>query len=163
MLFICGVMYKNLCKNMYNKKVLLHECKRQTTHCKAVVSTCYWGDTQRLGTPQRWGTPLSKAGVPPIQGWDTPHSRLGYPLSKAGSGPPIQGWIGMPPPFKLDWVPPVQGWIGTPPSFKAGSGTPPLPSSKAGLGPPVSKAGLGTPPPKSEQTDISKYKYYLPS
>ena len=73
-------------------------------------------------------------------------------------------------------------WIRTPsPLSKAGSGPSP-PLSKAGLGPPPSKVGLGNPPPskaglgpppkgwiwypptpKSEQTDISKYKYYLPS
>ena len=57
------------------------------------------------------------------------------PPSKAELGPPLPRMDWDPPHPRLDWDPPVQGW----------------------------RLDWDHPPPESGQTDISKYKYYLPS
>ena len=111
--------------SLNNKKVLLRERKRHTARRVAVASACYsvlfrgqGGYLDMVYPPQRWGTPLSKVGVPPGDGvppfkvgvpprrWGTLPCKagLGTPLSKAGLGPPpIQSLIGYPPP-------PVEVW-----------------------------------------------------
>ena len=58
------------------------------------------------------------------------------------------------PPWTWDWVPPRPGT----PLLDLRLGTPP----DLDLGPPSTWTWTWD-PPKSEQTDISKYKYYLPS
>ena len=99
--------------------------------------------------------PLLRPGTPP------PGPGLGTPLPGPGLGTPLQG------PGLGTSLPRPE--LGTPlyPDLDLG---PPYPDLN--LGPPLPRPGLGTlptqtwtwtSPPKSEQTDISKYKYYLPS
>ena len=80
-----------------NKKVLLHECKRQTTHCIASAHFADGGDTpSSLG----WGPSSLGWGVPhpcSISGWGLPHPVLdreypGYPHSRSGDTPSSLGW-----------------------------------------------------------------------
>ena len=94
-------------RSILNKKVLLCEHKRHTTHCVASIPSVvltggypipgpgpdggYPHPALDGGTPPGegtlpskavWGTPIQDwMGVPPLQGW-------GYPLSKAGRGYP---------------------------------------------------------------------------
>ena len=83
-----------------NKKILLHERKRHTTHC--VASTHY-------------AVPV---GVPPILTWDgitpCPDLRWGYtPLSWPEMGyPPVLTWDGVPPILTLDGFTLHKSWPG---------------------------------------------------
>ena len=129
------------------------------------------------GTPHHpdlgWGTPHH-----PDLGWGTPlpsRPGMGYPPpSRPGMGYPPSSRPGMeypPPPSRLgmgyptiqtwDGYPTMVGW-GTPPS-RPGMGYPP--SSRPGIGYPPTQTWDRVPPPptNAEQTDIPKYKYYLPS
>ena len=154
-------------------------------HSKCV--SCWWGGVYPI---QSWwgGTPSSHGeGLPhSVMVGGIPHPVMvgegypGYPPpSRPGRGAPwvpptIKTWDGVPPTIQTwDGVPPaIQTWDGVPSTIKPGMGTP-LPSRpgmgypptiRPGMGyPPPSRPGMGYPPTNGEQTDIPKYKYYLPS
>ena len=118
-----------------NKKVLLRERKRHSTHCVAVASACYSrGGVPRI-PPQTWD------GVPPWT-WD-------------GVTPSTWTWDGVPPYLDLGWGTPLPGpEMGYPPYLDLGWGTPlpgpgmgyqPRPRTEMGY-PPYPDLRWGTPP-----------------
>ena len=130
-----------------NKKVLLRERKRQTTRR---VASARFADVGGVPHPvlDRGGTPSSLGGgyprvLPPDLGWGTTLSRKGCP-------PPDLGWSTPHPDLGQGTPRPGMGY---PP--RPGTGYPPLTQTWDGVPPP--------PPTNGEQTDIPKYKYYLPS
>ena len=172
--------------NQLNKKVLLRERKKHTA--RRVASTRH---TLTVWVPpcpdlDGEGYPILVMGgevpqVPPILTWDLDggYSMPGYcPHQQDGVPPlPIQTWHGKPPSSA--------GW-GTPPSPDLGWGTPPsrpgmgyspiwtwdgipprpgmgYPPPRPWMGYPPPRPGIGYTPTNGEQTDIPKYKYYLPS
>ena len=109
------------------------------------------------GVPQ---VPVCSPGTPPPSdlGWGTPH----HPDQGWGTPPPSDlGW-GTPPPSDLGWGTPLSrpviGYF--PPPSDLGWGTP---HHQTWDGVPPIRPGMGYPPTDGEQTDIPKYKYYLPS
>ena len=139
--------------NYANKKVLLRERKRHTA--RRVSSARYAGGGYPIpglgGTPsQVWGGgypipglveghPVPGLGITLSQVRGAPHPRSGgYPIPGLGAVPLSQVWPGG-----------TQTWDGVPPLTWDGV-------------PPPARPGMGY-PPQCEQTDIPKYKYYLPS
>ena len=136
----------------------------QEAYClpRSKCSLCWWGGG---GVPHPvmmlGGTPSSHGGggVPhPVMvgGYPSRHGQRGYPhhpdLAR-GYSPPSRPGMGTPPT--------IQTWDGYPPHHPD-LGTPNHPD--LGWGIPYPDLGWGTPPPTNgEQTDILKYKYYLPS
>ena len=100
----------------FNKKVLLHECKRHTA-CH-IANTCYAAlcNGGEGGAPSqvlcRGGYPISGLGGYPISGWGVPPIIQtwsgGYPPDLGWGTPPSQTWDGVPPPT-------IQTWTGYPP------------------------------------------------
>ena len=134
------------------------------------------GTPSSLGWGRGWGVPLLILdGIPPI-------STMVYPLSRPGMGYP-HPWDGVPPTQTWNRAPHTQTWDGVPPP-RPGTGypptqtwdeVPPIPGTgypRPGLGYPSPRPRRGTPtqtwnrvpptPTNGEQTDIPKYKYYLP-
>ena len=118
----------------------------------------------RLGTPPQtwtWAPPGPETGYPPRPGpWTPLELDLGPPYLDLDLGPPYLD-LGPPGPGPgtppdLDLGPPTWTWTWEPPYLDLDLGPPP----DLDLGPPHTWTWD---PPKSEQTDISKCKYYLPS
>ena len=123
-------------------------------------------------------SPRSGGGVPRPRSWGgTPSQvRREGTLSQVRGGYPIPGLEGVPHPDLVrgvvPQVPPPGPEMGYPPATP-GMGYPPSPSQIwDGVPPPWPDLGWGTPPASrpemgyphnGEQTDIPKYKYYLPS
>ena len=131
----------------YNKQVLLRERKRHTA--RRVSSAYYAGE----GVP----CPRSGGGSTPSQVRGVPHPRSGggYPVPGPGGTPSQVQGEGVPHPDLVRGVPQV-----TPPA-RPGMGYPP---ARSGMGyPPQTWDRVPPHPNNGEQTDIPKYKYYLPS
>ena len=157
------------CSLCCNKKVLLRERKRHTA-CR-VASARYAGGVGG-GVPH----PVMVGGYP-IQSWWG-----GDPIQSWWGGYPIQSWWGGVPhpvmvvggyPIQSWWwgpqVPPtIQIWPGgyprySPPSRPGMWYPPPTIQTWDGVPPPTIQTWDGVPPhTNGEQTDIPKYKYYLP-
>ena len=135
---------------LYNKKVLLRECKRHTA-CH-VASACYAALSNGWG-----GTPSSPGGGGGTLGTPTPSRPGGYPRCipnnpdlVRGYPPPSRPGMGYPHP-DLRWGTPTHTWERVPPHQDLRWGTP---HPDLGWGtPPPTDLGCGTPPPKCEQTE----------
>ena len=174
-------------KRSKNKKVLLREHKRHTA--RRVSSARYAGREGYLVPGPGRGVPGPRSGeggylVPGLGGYPDP-GRGGVPSPRSGGVPhprsgdyPIPG-LGRYPIPGLGGTPsrPGQGGgEGVPhPDLVRGWGVPQVPpppcqtwdgvspQSDLGWGTPRPDLGWGTPHRNGEQTDIPKYKYYLPS
>ena len=124
-----------------NKKVLLREHKRHTTH--HIASARYaalsngWGDTP--SSPGGVGYPGYPPPSRPGQGVPLPHLTI-----QTWSG---WGTLGTPTIQTWDGYPPTQTWDGVPSHLDLGWGTP-LPRPEIGYPPP--RPGMGYPLPRSE-------------
>ena len=144
-------------KTNTNKKVLLREHKRHTTH--RIASACYadlspdggggGGIHPALG---KWGYPIqSWAGGYPIQSWPG-----GTPSSPGQGGIPIQSWIlyGVPHISRIGYplcgpemgYPPSRPGTGCSPLYGPGMGYPAPIQTRDGIPPPPSGPGMGYPP-----------------
>ena len=157
-----------------NKKVLLHERKRHTTHC---VASAHYAALSNGGGGYPIQSWLWQGGTPSSPGW-------GYPIPGPGGGYPIiQSWLGDTPsspgqggtpsqvqggiPHQLAGVPPWT-WDLVPPSpSRPGMGYPLQldgvpPPTWDGVPPPVQTWDGVPPPPHRGVNWQTKWKQYVP-